>query len=177
MRYPLILAAIVGLVPAVAQADADLAGGKPTVVDNGVTLTASGLLNRLERNKDVFIRLEATGTAEARCTNPGGEQPPGQNPVFRPITLTGYATFSARHIQRGSLAFALTTLAPPRNVIGAPDCPNRRWRETIVGVKFTSFKLFVEQPRGRQVLFTSCICSEPTSNGLVPPPRVSCSRI
>lgn len=179
MRRKLKLAAIAGLLPVLAQAststEVGLRDGNPSVTDDGTTLTASGTLVGLSRHKDVFIKLEANATAEARCTNPGGEQPPGQNPVYRQVSMIGYASFPAGHIRRGALTFALTTVAPPAQVTGAPDCPNANWKETIVGVTFTSFKLSVEQPRGTRVSTASCICLEPTSNGAVPSSRVSCA--
>jgi hypothetical protein len=149
-------------------------GGKPSFTDNGLTLTASGTLEGLRKDKDVFIKLDAKGLAEARCTNPGGHQPPGQNPVWISVDVTGSAYIAAWHIMHGYAAFSVTTKPPTSPIPGAPDCPNRNWKETIVGVAFKSARLTVEQPKGKTVLIVSCTFSPPTANGPVPPSYVTC---
>jgi len=59
----------------------------PTLIDNGLSLTAAGSLAGLGEG-DIAVTLSASGTITATCTNPSGQnQPPGQVP--QPVTLSG----------------------------------------------------------------------------------------
>ena len=71
----------------------------PTFTQNGGALTATGKLAGLG-NKDVTIRLTATGTTT--CTNRGGNVPPGQTE-----TVTG--TVSNLRPENGNVTFRVTT--------------------------------------------------------------------
>jgi hypothetical protein len=148
-------------------------GAKPSFTDNGLTLTAAGELSGLG-NADLRVNLNATGRPTATCTNPSGaNQPPGQNPAQ--VTLTGTQGIPASAIKNGNVAFRVTTSPPTTPVPGAPDCPNRRWTETITDVAFTSATITVEQPAGTVVLTVSCTFSSATTNGAVPSGNVTCS--
>lgn len=143
--------------------------------DLGTTLFASGIVSGLPSNHDkVVIKLIVIGKATATCTNPGGNQPPGQNPVVFPVTLTGSTTVPAHEIRSGKISFKVTTSAPRSPVPGAPDCPNPNWTEKITDVAFTTAKIIVFQPESTTVLAVSCTCSPPTSNGPVPGSTVTC---
>ena len=145
----------------------------PTLLDNGLTLTAAESLVGLGEG-DIVINLSATGTITAMCTNPSGQnQPPGQVP--QPITLSGSVALPDPELKNGTLGFSVTTQAPTTTAIaGAPDCPNANWTENITDIKFTSMTLTVEQA-GAVVLTTTCTTSAPTQNGTtVPPNTVSC---
>jgi hypothetical protein len=130
-------------------------------------------LSGCDDHKDLIVKVSAKAIAEARCTNPGGHQPPGQNPVFRPISVSGFAKLSASEIKSGSAKVVVVTTAPPKEIPGAPDCPNPKWKETIVAVRFTSFKLSFEQ-KDRPTSGSECSCKEPTKDGWVPEKDVSC---
>ena len=147
--------------------------GQLQAFDNGLSLQVNGMLKGLNRRKDVHVKLTAKAIAEARCTNPGGHEPPGKNPVFRQIEVSGRASFAEREIRFGSLTFMVKSQNLRREVFGAPDCPNRRWKETIVDVKFKSFKLTVEQGND-QVARQSCAFRWPTFDGLVPQRNLDC---
>lgn len=153
-----------------------LKGGKhaePAFFDAGLTLTASGSLSGLG-NADVTITLDATAIPDARCTNPSGaNQPPGQNPA--PVDVTGSVSLPKEQIENGNLAFSVTTEPPETPIAGAPDCPNKRWTETIVDLAFESGTITVEQPAGTTVLTVSCTFSALTTDGAVPAAQVSCS--
>ncbi|MDQ3991731.1 MAG: hypothetical protein M3245_05420 [Actinomycetota bacterium] len=145
----------------------------PTFTDNGLTLSASGALAGLG-NQDVLITLEAIGNPTATCTNPSGKnQPPGQNPA--PVTVTGSEAIPAAEVKNGNVTFFVTTEPPESPIPGAPDCPNRRWTETITDMAFTSAVLTVEQPAGTVVLTANCTFASPTRNGSVPRNQVTCT--
>src|SRR4051812_11169042 len=126
------------------------AKGDPIFTDTGLTLRATGALTGLG-NVDLRISLTADGQPIATCTNPSGaNQPAGHNPAK--IKVTGVQTIPADAVKNGSVAFSVSTAAPPTPVPGAPDCPNKQWTETIVDVVFSSATLTVEQPVGTVVL-------------------------
>lgn len=149
--------------------------GEPMFEDKGKALRASGKLEGLDKKKDVRITLTAKAIAEARCKNPGGHEPPGQNPVKAQLQVKGTRTFPAKEIWYGKLAFSVTTEPPEKHVPGAPDCPNKNWTETIGDdLAFKSARLIVEQPEGMRVLVVSCMFSPRTSDGRVPSSQVDC---
>jgi hypothetical protein len=141
-------------------------GTRPKLIDNGLTLTAKGSLSGLEKGKDVIVKLEAEAIAIATCSNPGGHEPPGQNPVERAITVSGYAVISGRDIKYGHAEYSVTTKAPDLVIAGAPDCPNSKWTEKIVDLKFTHAKLIFVQD-GKICLTVVIVFKHPTYNGPV----------
>ncbi len=173
------LLVVIGLLAATAVASAGnvhLKGGanaEPSFTDNGNSLSASGEIAGLG-NGDVVITVVATGNVTSTCTNPAGAtQPPGQNPA--PITLTGVQEIPSTEVDNGNTPFNVSTTEAGPTIQGAPDCPNRRWTETIDDVAFTSATITVEQPEGNVVLTINCTFSPPTSDGAVPSGNVSCT--
>lgn len=160
---------------AILASSVHLKGGKnaePAFMDGGLTLNATGSLAGLG-NGDVLVTLVATADVTSTCTNNGGNAAPGQNPA--PITVAGSQAIPAPEVQNGNTPFDVTTLAPPSEIPGAPDCPNPNWTETIDDLAFTSATITVEQPAGTLVLTVSCIFSPSTSDGPVPKNTVSCT--
>ena len=79
----------------------------------------------------------------------------------------------ASDIKNGNVTLTTTTGAPVSPIPGAPDCPNRKWTETITDVAFTSGTIELAQ-QGSVVVTVSCTFSPPTSNGPVPSSGFSC---
>ncbi len=129
---------------------------KPPVFTGGdLTLTAAGTIYGLG-NGNVLVTLDATGTANLLCANPGGSSKvPGQNPNF---TAGGAGSIPASSIHNGHASFTVTTAPPESPVPGAPDCPNPGWTETITSITWTSATISVYQP---------CSGPDPTSCPLV----------
>ncbi len=106
-------------------------------------LTASGTIYGLG-NGDVLVTLDAKGTANLLCTNPGGSSKvPGQNPNF---SASGAGSIPASQVKNGHASFTVTTKLPTSPVPGAPDCPNSGWTETITSITWTSARIRVYQP-------------------------------
>jgi hypothetical protein len=119
----------------------------PTLIDNGLSISATGSLAGLGEG-DVVVNLSATGTITATCTNPSGQnQPPGQTP--QPVTLSGSVAIPDDEFKNGNVGFSVTTTPPDPVIAGAPDCPNTHWTERITDIKFTSITLTVQQAVSR----------------------------
>ncbi len=138
-------------------------------------LNASGKLEKLDEKKDVYVKLEAKARGVATCTNPGGNEPPGKSPVhIDDVEVSGAKLFPAKKIEGGKLTFSVTTKAPPTRVHGAPDCPNKNWKETIVDLKFKKATLTIQQGNEKP-LIVRCTFDKPTEDGPVPKKHVTCT--
>src|SRR6266496_1171908 len=125
-------------------ASAHFKHGSPVFTANksNLTLTASGALAGLG-NGDIVVAVDASGTANLLCTNPGGSSKvPGQNPNF---TASGTGIVPAGSVKNGNASFSVTTSPPASPIPGAPDCPNSGWTETITSIIWTSARIRVWQ--------------------------------
>jgi len=115
----------------------------PTFTDNGTTLTTVGKLAGLG-NQDLKVTLSITGIAtKITCTNPGGNEAPGQNKPG--VTASGSQTITRNEIKNGTVTIDVTTLAPAQLTPKQAGCPNNRWTARIDDVKFTSATITVVQ--------------------------------
>ena len=136
------LLALASMVPAALAANVHFVKG-PTFTDNGTTLTTTGKLAGLG-NEDLKITLDITGIAtKITCTNPGGNQAPGQNKPG--VTASGSQTITANEIKNGSVNIRVTTLEPAQLTPRQAGCPNNRWTATIDDVSFQTAKITVVQ--------------------------------
>jgi hypothetical protein len=185
MRKPVRVAIAMVLVAAFPAAtlaqNAHLKGRNPVLfVDDGLTLTATVAYAGLG-NFDTLQVLAARANPTATCTNPAGAtQPPGQNPAQ--VDVTGATAVPAGDIKNGNVSIRTTTSPPVTPVLGAPDCPNPQWTETITDMAFTSAIITLFQDanengtfeEGELVLTVSCTFNQPTSNGPVPTSNFTC---
>lgn len=146
MRRSTILAtavlALALMVPAALAANVHFVKG-PTFTDNGTTLTTAGKLAGLG-NEDLRITVSVTGIAtKITCTNPGGNQAPGQNKPG--VTASGSQTISSDQIKNGSVTISVTTAEPAQLTPRQAGCPNNRWTARIDDVSFSSVKITVVQ--------------------------------
>ena len=145
-RFSMLVAAVAAL--AVLAPSAALAANvhfvkSPTFTDNGTTLTTTGKLAGLG-NGDIKITLSVTGTAtKITCTNPGGNQAPGQNKPG--VTASGTQTISRDEVKNGTVSIRVTTLEPAQLTPKQAGCPNNRWTARIDDVEFTSATITVVQ--------------------------------
>ncbi|HEV3473583.1 MAG TPA: hypothetical protein VG408_10375 [Actinomycetota bacterium] len=115
----------------------------PTFTDNGTTLTTTGKLAGIG-NEDLRVTVSVTGIAtKITCTNPGGNQAPGQNKPG--VTASGTQTISRDEIKNGSVRISVTTLEPAQLTPKQAGCPNNRWTAEIDDVDFTSATITVVQ--------------------------------
>jgi hypothetical protein len=114
----------------------------PTVVDNGLTATATGTLAGLG-NGNVIVTLSfpnATGTTT--CTNPGGNQAAGQNPAT-PAAVSGSQLIT--QVKNGTVSFVVTTDPPANPSSAAAGCPNGNWTAAFDNITFGSGTITVQQ--------------------------------
>ena len=127
-------------------------GGNPTFTDNGLTLSSAFCLSGLG-NQDVTATITATGAGSSTCTNPGGNQAPGQNKI--PLRLSGSQTVSAGDIKNGTVCFNVTSAGPAQPTATEAGCPNNNWEAQITDVAFSSATITVVQ--GGKVVLTKTV--------------------
>jgi len=173
MKYVSVIALAVGCAGVAYAANVHFKSG-PTFVDNGLTLSAQGVLAGLGF-QDIQVDMSATANPVATCTNGGQHQAPGQNPAPVAVSATPQS-IPAGAIKNGNASFSVTTNPPTSPIPGAPDCPNSNWTENITDLAFTSAVITVEQPAGTVARTLSCTFNPQTVNGPVAAQTVTCSK-
>lgn len=170
------LALVLSLVAA-PQAEAGIKGKghleveKIRLWDLGTSLKVTGVLEGLTPYEDVKIKVIAIGDGIAKCITPGGNAPPGQNPVeIEDVTVKGFKLLE--NVDKEE-PFKVTTGSYGREIQGAPDCPSSNWTEKIVDIRFRLVKIIVKHDD--EVLKVVCKIDLPSTYGPVPEKYVSCS--
>jgi hypothetical protein len=110
----------------------------------GLFLHADGQLVGLGSTENTVVVLEATGIPVVSCTNPGGNQAPGQNPPR--VSTSGNQQIGITQITKnGAASLDVTTNLPGSFPGSQMGCPNDNWTATIVGIQFTNANLSVFQ--------------------------------
>lgn len=106
------------------------------------SLVAEGFASGLG-NTDVTIELNASGVPAVTCTNPGGNQAPGQNPPQVSASGSQFLVHQS-YTKNGSSAFFVETEEPqPGLTAKQMGCPNNTWSASIDFVFWTQATLSV----------------------------------
>jgi len=107
----------------------------PQCTDEGLTVLCTGKVAGLG-GTTFEIRIEAEGTAEVVCINPGGNRAPGQDTE---VTVEG-TTGPLPTPRNGQFVFTIET-DDPGPLPPTPTCPNEMWTPEIVDVVFDTATL------------------------------------
>jgi hypothetical protein len=121
--------------PGVASAQSGHFVQNQTCTDIGTQVQCSGKVAGLG-GTTFEITVEAEGTAEVVCINPGGNRAPGQDTE---VTVAG-TTDPQPTPRNGQFRYRITS-DDPEPLPPTPTCPNNSWRAEIVDVTFTDATL------------------------------------
>ena len=126
-------------------------------------VVAEGIVAGLGNIGQVKITLQATGTGTAICTNQGGNQAPGVNPIS--VNVGGEATVFVD--ENGSAKFTLQTNGAPAPTSKKAGCPNGRWTVSQLTVDWATVTLTVTDVATNTELVTEeFTCMSTASNAL-----------
>ena len=128
-------AVLAGLMAAPAPAQSGHFVQTQTCRDIGTQVVCSGKVAGLG-GTTFEITIEAEGTAEVECTNPGGNVAPGQDTE---VTVAG-TTEPLPTPRNGQFRYSITS-DDPEPLPATPTCPNNQWTPNIVDVTFTTATL------------------------------------
>jgi hypothetical protein len=116
----------------------------PTVTFNGATVTATANVSGLG-TVPAFAQLTVNGFALYVCSNKGGNEAPGQNPIpatgASPVQDLG----NTDHNGRASVDVSATLTAPLTIDAKEAGCPNGNWMATLDSLTVTSATLTITQ--------------------------------
>jgi hypothetical protein len=121
--------------PGIASAQSGHFVQDQTCTDIGTQVACSGKVAGLG-GTTFEITVEATGTAEVVCINPGGKRAPGQDTE---VTVAGTTT-PLPTPRNGQFRYTITS-DDPEPLPPTPTCPNDSWTPEIVDVTFTEATL------------------------------------
>jgi hypothetical protein len=116
----------------------------PTVTFSGATATATANVSGLG-NVPAFAQLSVNGSALYLCSNKGGNEAPGQNPLPATGTSPVQDLGNTDHNGRASVDVSATLTAPSTVDGKAAGCPNGNWTATLNSLTVTSATLVITQ--------------------------------
>lgn len=124
------------------------------------SLIATGVFFGLGGYKlGVNVQMTAGGDPVVLCTNKGGTQAPGQNPVE--VSADGEQAIGPQHITKKGTA-PLDVTAEPGPITGLQGgCPNNNWIATIVNVYWTNATISVYDAVTGELLFERNYACDP----------------
>lgn len=134
------------------------------------SLIAEGFASGLG-NTDVTIELNASGIPAVTCTNPGGNQSPGQNPPQVSASGSQFLVHQ-NYTKNGNSAFFVETEEPqPGFTARQMGCPNNSWTASIDFVFWTQATLSVYSTATGDLLLSQNYSCTTTRF----PPTVTCT--
>jgi hypothetical protein len=114
-----------------------------TADPNTFAVSCTGTISGLG-NGSYNLSVSATGTASTTCTNKGGNEAPGQNPV--PATSSGTEPIVIDNsTTNGNYGFSVEGNVPAPPSAKAAGCPGNNWTATIIDVDYTTATVTVKQ--------------------------------
>jgi hypothetical protein len=109
----------------------------PSYRDDGLALTATGLLTGLE-DSDVRVTVRARAEVLGSCRSQDGHEIAITYPSEARSVVTEYGS-------NGMVEYSVTTVEPESPVPGAPACPDPTWEQTVLDVNFSDVTILAEQ--------------------------------
>lgn len=117
------------------------------------SLIAEGYMTGLG-NQDVSVVMEASGFPNVTCTNPGGNQSPGQNPPKLSAEGVTVVFGDGAFKKNGKSPYGVETADPVFVDAVEYGCPNANWTATVDFIHWTDATINVYDLYTGQLLLT-----------------------
>jgi hypothetical protein len=130
----------------------------PTANFSGATVTLTGGNFSGLGSVPASANVTVTGSATYTCSNKGGNEAPGQNPVpagsgsSGPVDL-GNADHNGRGTVAGITASVTAPATPTAQEVGCGGSGSTKWTVTLDTLTATAAQLVITQPAGGTIIF------------------------